>query len=101
MDIELSLFLEALETGHPQTMVARGRSMHPAIPDGSRIVLTLPVRPVRLGDVVAVVLRGALVVHRVVGIRGDEVLCMGDAHTVPDGWIQAGEVAAVAGGGSV
>jgi phage repressor protein C with HTH and peptisase S24 domain len=102
IDAKLSLFLEALRTGHPQTMVAHGRSMEPAIRDGTRLVLTLPTRPPKLGDVVAVVLGGTLVIHRVVGVRDGAILLMGDAHSVPDGWVQATEVVAVtAGGGSV
>jgi hypothetical protein len=51
---------------------------------------------------VAVVLGGTLVIHRVVGVRDGAILLMGDAHSVPDGWVQATEVVAVtAGGGSV
>jgi hypothetical protein len=93
-DAELELFVQALCTGLPQRMRARGWSMHPAIADGAQLTLLHEPGPPKLGDVVMALMGGVLVVHRVVGWRQGAVLLCGDAHRTPDGWVQWGDVLA-------
>lgn len=80
-------------------VVARGQSMSPAIPSGSRLRLAQN-QAVHHGDVVAARIGSALVIHRVVGVDAQGALLLkGDALTAPDGWVQPhdvlGRVAAV------
>ena len=88
-DGRLALLLEAVERGTPQTMIAQGRSMLPAIPPGSTVRLSALVGEPALGDIVAAWLdEGGFCIHRVVGVRkGPAWLLKGDNNPRPDGWI--------------
>lgn len=91
----LELLLDAVARGHPQTLVARGWSMSPAIPDGTVVELRAPEGPIVLGMVVAVT-EPRLLLHRVVGLRSDgAVLLLGDTERRPDGWYRPAQVRAV------
>jgi hypothetical protein len=68
-----------------------GRSMHPAIPGGSRLAVE-PLPPVlALGDLLAFVQSSRAVVccHRVIALRADgAALTQGDNNRATDGWIE-------------
>jgi Peptidase S24-like len=68
---------------------ARGISMRPLVPPGSRLLVEFGARAPRVGDVILFERRGGVVAHRIVGQRrrGDviEIVAKGDAeaHTDP------------------
>ena len=73
-----------------------GRSMAPFITSGSRITLG-PVTcqtPVRIGDVLAVRCpdHRAVIVHRVVGLKENQVLLKGDNTPRADGWFSRTQI---------
>jgi hypothetical protein len=75
------LAVNVLRQGHPLRIKARGASMFPLLRDGD-IVTVLPAASldIRVGDVICYEgLPGRLMVHRVVGRAGDDVLAKGDA----------------------
>lgn len=86
-DVALELIFEALSKGHPQTMIAHGRSMGESLPSGSEVLLA-PMGELRLGQVIAIYEpHERFLIHRVVGIRRDGFfLLKGDANPGPDGW---------------
>jgi signal peptidase I len=95
-DPRLALLLQAMDRGHPQTLVAQGRSMLPALPPGSRVRLSAIRRDPVLGDVVAAWLGDAgFCIHRVVGVRsGPAWLLKGDNNPRPDGWVTRADLLA-------
>lgn len=76
-----------------------GTSMTPTLPAGSSLVLRHGSRGVRVGSLVAYLLQGQGVVHRVVRIRRQgerrELQTQGDAVNRPDAWIGEEQVLAV------
>lgn len=104
-DLELSgeAFLTVMEAvlanGASFRFKARGFSMTPFIRDGD-IVTVLP-RKDRIpgtGDVVAFVNPGTrkLMVHRIIGMRGDSYTIKGDNRTEMDGTIPGGQILGIA-----
>jgi SAM-dependent methyltransferase len=84
-----ALAVEALQRS--VDMIARGGSMSPFIPSGSRIRVVEGAP--QLGDVVAATVDGELVVHRVVGCdAAGHLLLKGDASAWPDGWVAPAEI---------
>jgi hypothetical protein len=86
-----NLLRSRLASGGRLRIFARGWSMSPFIRNGDRITLaSLGGQVPSLGRVVVFALPGAeaLVVHRVVGIRGQAALMRGDNVSQPDGWVQ-------------
>jgi len=84
-----------LAAGRPLRTRAAGHSMWPAVPDGAVVeVLPLPAR-LRVGDVVLVELRGALVLHRVIALDAHAVFTKGDAVPWADGPTSRPEVLGV------
>jgi hypothetical protein len=74
---------------------ASGFSMSPFIKDGDVVTVSrLTDRPVDLGRAVAFILpeTGKLVIHRVVGIKGNSYLIKGDSRLVPDGLVPGGNI---------
>ncbi len=96
-DVKLELLLDAVARGLPQTMIARGSSMWPALRDGDRVELSPCKGRVALGSVVAVRPRtGGFLIHRVCGVRAHgAVLLKGDNNPKPDGWFEPAEVMAI------
>ena len=91
--------MDAMRRG-PVTTVLRGGSMQPCIPHGARVSFrTLRDRErMTPGLVVALCLRGRLVVHRVCDVtaEGAWVNTRGDSVTADDGWVARDDVLAVA-----
>lgn len=95
-DIKLELLLDALKSGRPQTMVARGASMWPALRDGDTVELTTFDGVPPLGAIVAVWSTGRFLIHRACGVRSDGALLLkGDNNPWPDGWFSPLEQVAV------
>ncbi|MCC7070206.1 MAG: methyltransferase domain-containing protein [Deltaproteobacteria bacterium] len=95
----VELLGEVLSRHGVHRMVARGGSMRPAIPSGTRLRLARA-SSATLGDVVAARCNGMLVIHRVIGVDAQgRMLIKGDACSAPDGWIDGrdlvGKVAAL------
>jgi hypothetical protein len=84
------LLRSVLGQGLPFSFRATGASMSPFIRDGDKVTLSpLQGHTPRRGDVVACVGPGGqrLIVHRVVGKRGDSYLVKGDAASRVDGLV--------------
>lgn len=95
-DVKLELLLDAVARGVPQTMIARGSSMWPALRSGDRVELSPPTFPISVGTVVAVRRGGTFLIHRACGVRADGALLVkGDHCPKPDGWFAPDEVVAV------
>lgn len=74
-----------LASNRPFKFRARGRSMRPAIPDGSNLLIEpLPFEKIRRGDVVAYVCLARIVCHRVVHRDQDRLLLRGDSSVRED-----------------
>jgi hypothetical protein len=67
----------------PRTIIARGISMFPLIPDGT-VLLFEPTTAVALGDVVLTEHDGRCFAHRVVRLEADRVVTWGDWNRHPD-----------------
>lgn len=96
-DVKLELLLGAVARGVPQTMIARGSSMWPALLSGDRVELSPPTFPIPIGTVVAVRSDDRrFLIHRLCGVRADgAMLLKGDHCPKPDGWFEPHEVVAV------
>ncbi len=81
------LVTQALRAGRRVVFVARGGSMEPTLPDGTRVAID-PARRVRRGDLAAVERPdGGVAIHRVVATTPDgRVTTWGDAMPAPDPW---------------
>lgn len=78
-----------LDRGQPVRLIARGRSMWPAILDGDRLTLTPDAGPPPLGAVVLVPVGDFGLTHRVVARVGSWCCLKGDAAVAVDGWFRA------------
>lgn len=90
------LLEEIVSRGGSVELTATGHSMEPMLRDReSRVRLAAP-RRLRRGDL-ALYQRGdgGYVLHRVIAVRADGLLCCGDAQTVPER-VAPGQVRAVA-----
>jgi len=85
-DVGPELAAELLSRGHEVTLRARGVSMSPLVRDGDLLQLAPLDRPPCVGDLVAALSSGRLLVHRVVQIREGEAELRGDALWIADGW---------------
>lgn len=94
----IELMRGVLGKGAPFRFQARGFSMSPFIKDGDVITVeTLPRGAPRVGHIVAFrhPRSGRLVVHRVVGRKGDAYLIKGDASPEGDGLVPADNILAL------
>lgn len=90
---DLALLREAVATRGHLTLVARGSSMWPAVRDGATVrVEPLADEALAVGMVVAFERRGALVMHRVLGLNATHFYAAGDARWRPDGWASRGQL---------
>lgn len=91
----VGLLRAVLGEGVPFTFRAKGFSMSPFIRDGDLVTVS-PLQDAlpRLGDIVAFVGPGGerLIIHRVVGTRGDFHLLRGDATSEVDGLVREGDI---------
>lgn len=90
MKILVELLQAVTEKGKPFRVRAFGFSMHPFIRNRDIITISpLPSGRPRLGDVAAFLqpVTGKLVVHRVIGFKGDHCLIRGDNVVESDGLI--------------
>ncbi len=85
--------IELLRSGQSVRFVARGASMWPSIPPGSRLeVLPCPAGELKVGELAAFDRGGQLVVHRVTRLEAGGVRMQGDNREVSDGEISAEQV---------
>jgi hypothetical protein len=92
--------LESFRTdGRTTWLEATGRSMHPLIPAGSRLLVEFGAAPERLGDVILFRRPSGAVAHRLVGRRrtGDRVLLIvkGDGEALADSAVTPEQVLGV------
>lgn len=87
------VIIELLRSGQAVEFRARGRSMWPAIPSGSRVEIT-PCAPAELevGELAAFERSGQVVVHRVQRKSGAGIHFAGDSRAAADGCIAAADV---------
>ena len=79
--IFLPQVVQLLEEGHTATLPLRGRSMRPFLEDGRDKALLKIVQPVKIGDaVLAEISKGHFVLHRIIGIEGENVTLRGDGN---------------------
>lgn len=79
--IFLPQVVQLLEEGHTATLPLRGRSMRPFLEDGRDKALLKIVQPVKVGDaVLAEISKGHFVLHRIIGIEGENVTLRGDGN---------------------
>lgn len=72
--------LESCE-GKTVTLPLRGRSMRPFLEDGRDKALLIAARDVKVGDaVLAEIVKGHFVLHRIISIKGDHVTLRGDGN---------------------
>ena len=74
----LDLLREALQRGRTVTIRARGHSMRPLVPDGSKVTLVPLAGPPKVGEIVAYGRGRQLVIHRVSRVKNGQVTTMGD-----------------------
>lgn len=79
----VSLAREHLALGRPLVVRASGLSMWPFLRPGQRVVVQ-PSRAIEVGDLALVELGRTLVLHRVIGLFGHQVLLKGDHNPRPD-----------------
>lgn len=92
-EVAADLAREQLRAGNPLRTQASGVSMWPLVRDGDWVVVQpCPPGALRVGDVVLVAAGRRLVLHRVIGRVGSEVLLKGDACSRPDGWVPVDQV---------
>lgn len=70
--------------GQQQVMRMIGDSMRPCICHGDRLHVELRPIHLRLGDVLIWQQKKKFIAHRLVAVRGEELLLRGDANVVPD-----------------
>jgi len=87
------VIIELLRSGQPVQFQARGSSMWPAIPSGSRVEV-IPCAPAELtvGELAAFERAGEVVVHRVQGNSRAGIHFAGDSKAAADGCIATEDV---------
>ena len=84
-DVLLPFVVEQLNAGHTATLPLRGRSMRPFLEDGRDKALLQAVDVPQVGDaVLAELLPGHFVLHRIIGIDGEKVTLRGDGNLSSD-----------------
>lgn len=87
------MLIELLRSGQSVRFIARGSSMWPSIPAGSRLqVQPCPATELKVGELAAFARHGQLVVHRVTRVTADGVWLQGDNRAVSDGHVPAEHV---------
>ncbi|MEY4549750.1 MAG: hypothetical protein RL685_5945 [Pseudomonadota bacterium] len=87
------MMIELLRSGRSVRFVARGASMWPSIPSGSRLeVQPCPASDLKVGDIAAFELGAQLVVHRVTQVMPEGIRLQGDNRERSDGEIPADQV---------
>jgi len=93
MDYPARLIIELLRSGQSVRFRARGSSMWPAIPSGSRIeVQPCAVSELEVGQLAAFEREGQVVVHRVQSVTPEAVHFLGDSLERGDGCIASERV---------
>jgi hypothetical protein len=93
MDWSTRMIIELLRSGQSVCFRARGRSMWPSIPSGSRIeVRPCPATELNVGQIAAYERRGRVVVHRIERISPEGLHFAGDTLATPDGCISGQHV---------
>ena len=97
-DVVLKETIDLLREGRRVVLPVKGNSMHPFIIGGKESVeLVKPQSPLKVGDVVfAWVNKMRYVVHRIIGIDGDQITLMGDGNIGNEEHCQTDDVMAVA-----
>jgi len=70
--------------------VYKGKSMYPALKEGDRLIVTpYNGKKPQIGDIVIFSIpdKNFYIVHRIVGIKKDEFVTMGDNNVFPDPWL--------------
>ena len=91
-EMSIDLAREQLARHRPLVLVAEGHSMWPLVRDGEVVTIEPMDAPPAIGDVVLFAVGARLVLHRVVAIRGDDVVTKGDARPRPDAPIPRGSI---------
>jgi hypothetical protein len=92
-DLPARMIIELLRSGQSVCFRARGRSMWPSIPSGSRIqVSPCPVSELEVGQVAAYERDGRVVVHRIERISPVGLHFAGDSLAMRDGCIVSQQV---------
>lgn len=87
------MMIELLRSGQSVRFIARGSSMWPSIPAGSRLeVQPCSAAQLARGELAAFTRHGQLVVHRVTRVTADGVWLQGDNREISDGQVPAGQV---------
>lgn len=93
MDWSARIIIELLRSGQSVCFRARGRSMWPSIPSGSRVeVCPCPVSELEVGQVAAYEHDGRVVVHRIERITPEGLHFAGDSLARRDGCIASQQV---------
>lgn len=87
------VIIELLRSGQAVQFLARGRSMWPTIPSGSRVEISpCGASELEVGQIAAFERAGQVVVHRVVKTSAQGVVFAGDSRARADGCIPASQV---------
>ena len=79
-DVMLDEVVRLLAENHKVTMVTKGKSMLPFIRgEVDKVELAKP-KTIDVGDIVLAHFRGRYVLHRIIGIEGEQVTLMGDGN---------------------
>ncbi len=77
--------IRVIEEGHTATIMLKGYSMRPFLENGrDKAVLTKPTTPTVGKPVLAEIMPGRFVLHRIIDIKGDEVTLLGDGNLRPE-----------------
>jgi hypothetical protein len=88
------LIREVLARGSRVRLRAGGASMQPYLRDGDILIIGVPTRPLKIGDVAAFTAPpdGALLIHRLIGVRDGSLRFKGDGVRFVDPPIRAEDV---------
>ena len=97
-DILIKEAITLLQEGRRVVLAVKGGSMHPFIIGGKESVeLVSPQAPLKVGDVVLAWVDGShYVIHRIIGIEGNQISLMGDGNIRGIELCSKDEVAAIA-----
>jgi hypothetical protein len=88
-----TVIVELLRSGRSVQFRARGSSMWPSIPSGSRVEVTpCAAAELEIGELAAFERRGEVVVHRVQGKSPEGVFFAGDSRETSDGCVSQTDV---------